>query len=125
MFTCEELFLHLVGVENRCCDASHCANHTAQTQVNEHEKEHDGPERRRWEMSHGFCESDESQAGALYCLREKHTESKAGTQHAADTVEAFKSHLVELILQNTRLQTELAEVALLYCLNDIIHLHIV
>lgn len=59
-FTCEKFLLDLVGVQDRCGDAGHGANHAAQSEVDEHEEEHDRPEWRRREMGHSFCEGDES-----------------------------------------------------------------
>lgn len=64
--TCEELLLDLVGVEDGRGDACHGADLTAQAQVDEHEEEHDGPEGRGREMSHGLCESNEGQACTLH-----------------------------------------------------------
>lgn len=68
-FTCEKLLLDLVGVKDRCGDASHGADHAAQSKVDKHEEEHDWPEWRCRKMSHGFCEGDEGQTCALDSLQ--------------------------------------------------------
>lgn len=84
MFTCEKLLLDFVGVQDRCGDTSHGADHAAQAEVDEHEKEHDGPKGRSWEMCHGLCEGDEGQAGALHSLwRERRTGDRQVTDRHA------------------------------------------
>lgn len=64
--TCEEFLANFTSVHERSEDALDGAEHAAQTQVHQHEEEHDGPEGRGgWEMGHGLREGDEGQAGAL------------------------------------------------------------
>lgn len=67
--TCEHLLGHLEGVDDRRGDSCHGPDHAAQAQVDEHEEEHDGPERGGREMCHGLSEGDEGQACALHRLR--------------------------------------------------------
>lgn len=70
--TCEDLFPNFESIQNGCGDASHGANHAAQSQVYQHEEKHDRPEGRTGEMGHGLGESNKSQTGALNRLmREK------------------------------------------------------
>ena len=69
-FTCENLPVDFVSVEDWCGDASHGADHASQAQINQHEKKHDGPEWTGREVGHGFCEGNECQAGALNCLHD-------------------------------------------------------
>lgn len=63
--TCEKLLAEFEGVDERRDDALDGAEHAAQAQVDQHEEEHDGPEGRGREVSHGLGEGDEGQAGAL------------------------------------------------------------
>ena len=67
--TCEHLLGHLEGVDDGRGDARHGPDHTAQAQVDEHQEEHDGPERGGGEVRHGLGEGDEGQACALHGLR--------------------------------------------------------
>lgn len=67
--TCEYLLGHLEGVDDGRGDACHGPDHTAQAQVDEHQEEHDGPERGGGEVCHGLSEGDEGQACALHGLR--------------------------------------------------------
>ncbi len=66
--TCEDLFPNFESIQNGCGDASHGANHAAQTQVYQHEEKHDRPEGRTGEMGHGLGEGNKSQTGALNSL---------------------------------------------------------
>lgn len=63
--TCEKLLADFERVYQRREDSLDGAEHAAQAEVNQHEEEHDGPEGRGREVSHGFGEGDEGQACAL------------------------------------------------------------
>ena len=78
--TTQDLFAYLESIQYGCCDASHGADHASQTQVDQHEEEHDRPEGTAREMCHGLCEGDECQTSALNRLeeREKEMEVKGG-----------------------------------------------
>lgn len=77
-------------------------------------------------MGHGFCEGDEGQTRALYGLRR---DDQTGTNQQTDTVLPVpvrpETHLVELILQDTGVQTQLSEPALFDRLDDAVHLGVV
>ena len=63
--TCKKFLADFECVYQRGEDALDGAEHAAQAEVNQHEEEHDGPERRGWEVGHGLCEGYEGQACAL------------------------------------------------------------
>lgn len=138
VLTCEKLLLNLVCVEHRRCNARHGADHAAKTEVDEHEEEHDRPERRPREMSHRFREGDKCQACSLDSLRHKDTGVKSGDRVTDVTVTEvrkcggfisfmtqLKSHLVQLVFQDTRLQTQLSKLVFFHGLDDPVHLSIV
>lgn len=56
--TCEKLLAALEGVDKRREDPLDGAKHAAQAEVDQHEEEHDGPEGRGREVSHGLGEGD-------------------------------------------------------------------
>lgn len=70
LLTCKKLLADFERVDQRGEDALDGAEHAAQAQVDQHEEEHDGPERRGREVGHGLCEGDEGQACALDSLVE-------------------------------------------------------
>lgn len=63
--TTKDLLADLERVQYGCGDAGHCANHTSQPQVDQHEEEHDRPEGTGREMCHGLSESYKCQTSAL------------------------------------------------------------
>lgn len=63
--TCQTFLADFESVYQRSEDALDGAEHAAQAEVNQHEEEHDGPEGRGWEVSHGLREGNEGQACAL------------------------------------------------------------
>lgn len=70
LLTCQKLLADFERVDQRGEDALDGAEHAAEAQVDQHEEEHDGPERRGREVGHGFREGDEGQACALDSLVE-------------------------------------------------------
>lgn len=67
--TTQELFPNLESIQDGRGDACHGANHAPQAQVDQHEKEHDRPERTGGKMRHGLREGDECQTGTLNGLQ--------------------------------------------------------
>lgn len=78
--TCKKLLSDFECVYQRGEDTLNGAKHAAEAEVNQHKEEHDGPEGWGWEVGHGLCKGNESQACALYCLSGR-KEGKVKTQH--------------------------------------------
>lgn len=71
MLTTQDLLADLECIQYGCSDSSHGADHASQSQVDQHEEEHDRPKGTGRKMSHGLCESNKRQASALNRLDKK------------------------------------------------------
>lgn len=74
--TCQKLFADFERINQRSEDSLNGAEHAAESEVNQHEEKHDGPEWRSRKVGHGFCEGDKGQARALDCLSGKRVRGK-------------------------------------------------
>lgn len=74
--TCKKFLADFESVYQWSGDSLYGAEHAAEAEVNQHQKEHDGPEGRGWEVGHGLRESNEGQACTLDRLvKEEKTKS--------------------------------------------------